>query len=267
MIKKRITINQWGITMASYPVALVSLGLSAPVLYRMFKTFSRVARRMGPQKRRVCLAPLSLPICPQSTIITFDIHGVLFTKDYKKIAALVWHNLWVFKILFYALNPFFIADLVKLIIKKGVTEEYIIGLGQKHRSFAQFVPLGIAIANAQKPIIKTVQLAHALKKKGYTLHILSNIGPTIYADLAQHYPTLFAPFDAVIVPLPENNYCGKPHQAFFDQYAQKYAGEKQILLIDDKPINMKKAARAGMGCICFVHPNALGHTLSRLAIL
>ena len=253
--------------MATYPVTLVSLGLCAPVLYRMFKTIARLARRMGPQKRRVCLAPLSQPLVPQTTIITFDIHGVLFTKDHRKIASLVWHNPQVLKIFFYALNPFFIADLAKLIVKKGVTEEYIIGLGQKHHSFTQFIPLGIAIANAQKPIAKTVALAHQLKKEGYTLHIMSNIGPTIYADLAKTYPDVFAPFDIVIVPLPENKYCGKPHQAFFDLYYKNHAGPKQILLIDDKPINIKKAVNAGIGGICFVHPNSLGHTLARLAIL
>jgi FMN phosphatase YigB (HAD superfamily) len=253
--------------MASYPIALVSLGISAPVIYRMFKTLTRVARRMGPQNRRVCLAPLTQPLCPKTTIITFDIHGVLFTKDYRTIASLIWHNPRVLKMFLYALNPLFIYDVLKLMYKKGVTEEYIIGLGQKHRSFAQFVPLGIAIANAQKPIAKTVALAHQLKKQGYTLHILSNIGPTIYADLAQKHPAVFAPFDAVIVPLPENNYCGKPHQEFFDVYAKTHAGEKQILLVDDKPINIKKAVYAGMGGICFVHPNSLRYTFVRLAIL
>ncbi|PKN03502.1 hypothetical protein CVU75_01925 [Candidatus Dependentiae bacterium HGW-Dependentiae-1] len=253
--------------MASYPMTIVSLGLTAPVLYRMLKTLTRAFRRIGPQKRLVCLSPLTMPIGPKTTIITFDIHGVLFTKDYRKIASLVWHNPWVLKMFFYALNPFFIADLLKLIIKKGVTEEYIIGLGQKHRSFAQFVPLGIAIANAQKPITQTVQIAHQLKRKGYTIHIMSNIGTTIYADLARSYPEVFQPFDSVIAPCAENNYCGKPHQAFFDQYYKDYSDPKQLLLIDDKPINIKKAVHAGMGGICFVHPNLLRRTLQRLAIL
>ncbi len=253
--------------MASYPVALVSLGLSAPVLYRMLKTLTRTARRMGPQRRHACLARLTQPIAPQTTIITFDIHGVLFTKDYREIATIIWHNPRLLTIFFYALNPFVVYDVLKLMVKKGVTEEYIIGLGAKHRSFAQFVPLGIAIANAQKPIAKTVALAHQLKKKGYTLHILSNIGPTIYADLAKKHPAVFASFDAVIVPLPENNYCGKPHQAFFDRYYKNYAGHKQILLIDDKPINIKKAVRAGMGGIYFTHPNSVRNTFSRLVIL
>ncbi len=253
--------------MASYPLTLVSLGLTAPVVYRMFKTLTRTLRRINPQKRSVFMSPLTMPVCPQTTIITFDIHGVLFTKDYRKIASLVWQNPWVIKILFYALNPFFILDILKLIIKKGVTEEYIIGLGKKHCSFEQFIPLGIAIANAQKPITQTVQLAHQLKQKGYTIHIMSNIGKTIYADLAYSYPEVFKPFDAVIAPCAENDYCGKPHQAFFDQYYKEYSNPKQLLLIDDKPINIKKAVRAGMGGICFVHPHALRRIFTRLEIL
>lgn len=253
--------------MASYPVTLVSLGLSAPVLYRTFKTIRRTIRRIAPHSHHVCFKPLTLTITPQTTIITFDIHGVLFTKDYKKIATLVWHNPWVLKLLFYALNPLFIYDVIRLMIKKGVTEEYIIGLGKKHRALAQFVPLGIQIANAQKPIEQTVHIAHQLKKKGYTIHIMSNIGTTIYADLEKQYPAVFQPFDTVVAPCAENNYCGKPHQAFFDSYHAQYAGPKQLILIDDKPINIKKAVQAGMGGICFVHSKILRHTLQRLKIL
>jgi FMN phosphatase YigB (HAD superfamily) len=233
----------------------------------MFKILTRTLRRIGPQKRQLFLAPLTMPLCPKTTIITFDIHGVLFTKDYKKIASIIWHNPRILTIFFYALNPLFIYDLLKLIVKKGVTEEYIIGLGQKHRSFAQFVPLGIRIANAQKPIRQTVKIAHQLKNKGYTLHILSNIGTTIYADLARSYPEIFQPFDAVIAPCAENNYCGKPHQAFFDQYYKEYSGPKQLLLIDDKPINIKKAVCAGIGGIYFIHPNSLRTNLHRLKVL
>lgn len=211
---------------------------------------------------------LQAPITPESTIIAFDIHGVLFKKDYKKIARIVLHNKkQVSTLLLYTLNPFFIFDVLKLLYKKAVTEEYIIGLSNKYSRLSKLIPLGIAVANAQKPIPQTINIAKKLKTLGYTLHIVSNIGKTIYDDLAAQHPAIFSNFDAIITPSTENNYQSKSHKAFFDSYFERYARKNQLFLIDDKARNIKTAAQSGIAGITFTQPKKLQKELAKLSAI
>ena len=233
----------------------------------MAKFYCRIKnwiRKLTPNKNHHT-RPLQNSLAPESTIIAFDIHGVLFKKDYKKIARLMWHNKKdLSPLLLYTFNPFFIYDIFKLRYKKAITEEYIIGLGTKYPRLTKLIPLGITLANAQKPISQTISIVKNLKKRGYVLHVFSNIGKTIYADLAKQFPEILNTFDALITTTAKNNYKNKSHKDFFYSYISQHTPKKQLILIDNTYSNIKQAHTLGIIGIRFTTPQALQKTLSRL---
>lgn len=181
-----------------------------------------------------------------AVIIAFDIHGVLFAKDYHRIAHLLWCNKWhLVPLAFYAFHPGFIKALIKLHAQRPVTQAYLLELSHKFKDLQKLIPLGIAIANAQKPLPKTIAIAHRLKNAGFTLHIVSNIGDVIYADLATKNQALFTLFDTVITPSQATAHKGKKHRSFFERYVQQFP-DKMIYLIDDNNKNLQRAAKTGI---------------------
>jgi len=211
---------------------------------------------------------MSLNILPHNTIITFDIHGVLFKPHFKKIASLVWCNKRALKVGFYFLNPKFTFQVIKLLYKQAVPEEYFMTLTSKYPSLLRYRPLAIAISNAQKPVPQIIELVQHLKARGYTLHIFSNIGEHIFADLAHTHAHIFTLFDKAHVPNRRTGYIGKKHPESFALYNQLYNSDKKnIVLIDDNKNNICRAAHVGITGIYFKNINQLYSALHRLKII
>jgi FMN phosphatase YigB (HAD superfamily) len=204
---------------------------------------------------------------PQNTIITFDIHGVLFNPDHRKIVRLAWRNKSAFLIGFYFFNPKFAYQVLSLKLKGAVPEEYFMRLTHAYPSLEKYKKLAIDISNAQIPQGEIVRMVQKLKNLGYTLHLFSNIGDTIAKDLSASYPEIFALFDQLHVPGAHNNYTGKRQPGGFALYQATCNPEKkQVILIDDNKQNMARAAQVGITGIYFKNTGQLLTELQRLQI-
>lgn len=185
-------------------------------------------------------------------IIAFDIHGVLFTSDYKKIFLLLLHNLGAFKLVIYCAHPRFIRDVLRLLKKGAVPEEYINTLTKSYPGLNPYKGLALEIANAQKPNLPLFTIIKTLQHQGHTLHIFSNIGGTIFSHLAEQYPELLHYFDKICVPTEQNNYVAKPSLDAFKHYLANYNPDnKTIVFIDNRQANITISQRCGMHGIHF----------------
>jgi FMN phosphatase YigB (HAD superfamily) len=207
-------------------------------------------------------------INPQNSIISFDIHGVIFNHDYKKILNLLLQTKGIYKIFFYLLNPIFTYDIFKLLKKRAVPEEYIQTLNKKHPYIAPYTHLTIAITNAQKPNLQVIQLIEQLKQCDYTLHIFSNIGPSLYENLAKEFPNIFKQFDTIHIPQEQNSFVTKPHPQAFKNYLQTCnIQQKQIIFIDNNRRNIDMALKHNMFGIHFKNCQKLSHLFVQLGIM
>ncbi len=205
---------------------------------------------------------------PSNTIIAFDIHEVLFQKDYKKIARLVMNNKRAFKLVLHMFHPRVIKTLWRLRTKESVVEEYIMRLAKESKHFREFIPLGIEVANAQKPIPHTIELVKQLHAAGYRLDIISNIGNIIYYDLAEKFPDIFALFSNIHVAQAQTNYLAKPHPQVYERYQERHNTDNcNIVFIDDKRKNLRAAAEFGMTGILFTNAHDLEDHLRRFSLL
>jgi len=211
---------------------------------------------------------MSPHITPQNTIITFDIHGVLFKPDRKKIAHLAWRNKKAFLIGFYFLNPKFAYQVLSLKLKRAVPEEYFMRLTHHYPSLERYKKLAIDISNAQTPQPEIIDIAQKLKNLGYTLHLFSNIGNAIAKELSASYPKIFGLFDQIHVPSDANNYTGKRQPGGFALYQTECNPmQKKIILIDDNKQNMTRAAQANMIGIYFKNSQQLRSDLEQLKMI
>jgi len=207
-------------------------------------------------------------ITPQNTIIEFDLHNVIVNYDNIKIIKTFFKSKGKLKLILIMLNPFVWWSILKLAYNNGIAEQYIVGLGKKHKNLAPYVPLGIEIANCQKTNPHMVKLLDELREKGYRLHLFSNIGTKIFASLKKQKPDLVQYFDKIILPSQENGYLRKPHaNAFINYLEQNKDTNKQILFIDDKIKNAKNASKNGIIGILFKSESQLRELFVELGIL
>jgi len=208
------------------------------------------------------------PISPDNTTIAFDLHDVIVNYDYKQIAKHILKAENKFSLFIHILNPFFWWDLIKLFANNCVAEQYLLTIGNKYKKLQPHIPLGIKIANSQKPQPKMVRLLIDLAKQGYELHLFSNIGAKIFQDLKQKMPGLFDYFDGFTIPSPKNGYTRKPNQNAFDNFLSKHKHiKKQIIFIDDKKKNIKKGQKNGIIAIRFRNPDQIIRELKDIGVL
>lgn len=204
---------------------------------------------------------------PRTTVFAFDLHGVIFTRDYSQMFKILWKTPHKFKLLWALCSPSLWLDTIKLMYNKGVAEQFIIGLADKHTRLQPFVPLGITIANTQKPVIPVLRLLWKLKAKGYQLHVFSNIGSIVLADLQPRHPEVFALISSITVPSQENGYTRKPsEQSFQNFFANSKASAENIIFIDDSRSNTRAAQQYGIRGIYFKSPEQLSRDLLALGI-
>lgn len=210
----------------------------------------------------------NLQISPANTIITFDIHGVLFAPDSKKIKQLIKTNKSILKVLVYLLWPPFILDILKLVHQKVVPEEIIKYLCSRYKGIAPYQKYAIGLANAQKPIPHMSTIVSELKNKGYQLHVFSNIGSEIFKELSAEHKEFFAQFDTIYIPHEANHFIGKPrHQAFHDYLKRCNPLNQQIIFIDNRWRNIKAAHACQIFGIHFKSAKQLLKQLEQLAII
>jgi len=210
----------------------------------------------------------SVKLDPKKTIIAVDLHGVLFTHNYKKMLKTFWHSKKKLKLFFATLSPALWLDFFKLLKKNAVAEEYIVRLADTHKRLRPFVPLGIEIANTQKPSQPVIDMLKKLKKNGCTLQLFSNIGDTIFADLLGKHPDIFTLFENFTIAAQENNYRRKPHVQAFEDFLKTHNQEnKTVILIDDKRKNIRGAQQNGLIGIFFESAQQVENELKSLGIL
>lgn len=208
-----------------------------------------------------------LLLTPDNTIITFDIHGVIFKTDIKLLLKIFWQHPKKYRIIVTFMHPGILLTIARMRYKKSVMEKYLVLLPKKYPQLKQYVPLFLQLFNAQKPHQPTLDLIKTLQQRNYTLHILSNIGEQTFADLQKKYPEIFAPFSYVKVPSPDNGFIGKPNPHMFHEYLHDdITNDKHIIFIDDKPKNIAVAQKIGINSIFFNTAAQVHEHLKKLGI-
>ena len=204
----------------------------------------------------------------QKAIIAVDLHGVLFVARHKNMFRTFFKSKEKLKLFFALCSPFLWADVLKLMKKKAVAEEYLVGLAEKHHRLKKFVPLGIEIANQQDPNQEVIEVLKELKKNGCTLHLFSNIGGIIFEDLRKKYPVPMTLFESFSLASRENGYARKPHEKAFTTFLKTHNPHNlPVILIDDKKKNIRGAQKHGITTIFFTSPKQLRTELVKLNLI
>ncbi len=204
---------------------------------------------------------------PENTIIVFDIHGVLFTPNYREIVKIVWASPYKYRCLQYMMYPSTWIDYAQLKRDQVIFERFMAHFLEKYPALQPCMSLIIAVVNAQKPIAGTIALVERLHQMGYTLHIISNIGEPIGKDLQGKFVHVFRYFKAFKTPTAKNKYKTKSQAVFFREYVQEHNRTgKHVLFIDDNVINLETARMSDIEGLYFSRPEQLKKDLGILGI-
>lgn len=221
------------------------------------------------RKKNAYLVDLIDVVTPQTTIIAFDLHNVVFKKQTRKIVMqgirLLRQGTWRYT---FSLRLWY--RLYKLRSQSNVAEEIFQKIVHEYPGLARFRGDFIRLTNAQRPIPSVMAMIKELKIKGYSLYILSNIGGDTFDELSEIYPELGEYFNGAFIATAENNYLQKPHPEFYESFKRKIINDghhgKQILFIDDLKKNLSAASRCNIAGIHFTSPKKLHRTFTRLGI-
>jgi len=184
---------------------------------------------------------------PRNGIIAFDLHGVLFKADFWRIIRLFWKTPHKRIIIEHGLNPRVMQDFWCVARRGLVLEQFFSYAATKYPRLIPVIPLLKEVSNAHRPQKAIIELVGELKAKGYTLHILSNIGKEMFTDLYTQFPHAFQDFDAIRLATPTDNYLCKPNPALYHSYLKEFnPHNKLVVLIDDRRKNVRGAQDAGM---------------------
>lgn len=201
---------------------------------------------------------------PKTHIFLWDLHDVILEKSlwswfmncmrFNRKKEIIRHlNKKTIKIAFL-----FFLERFKLIKKQMVSEELI--KAAQATSNDALVELIMIVCSSYSPIKKTVTLIQELSDLGYTHHLGSNIGKTVYDDCTKKFPTIFNRFESFTIPFEseQSKMIKKPHPDFFNAHIDKHNLQpEQIIFIDDKLANVKAAQSVGMHAIHFKNAKQL----------
>jgi FMN phosphatase YigB (HAD superfamily) len=205
---------------------------------------------------------------PANTIIIFDLHGVLFKANVFDMIKVVAFSPCAWRVFISLINPLFLYDIIKMYYHNYITEYIMITICKKYTYLQPCLSLFLRVYNLQIPNWQAIEIVQDLKARGYTLHLLSNIGENLYADLESQYPNIFQLFDATCIGSKENRYIGKPDPLVFYNYIVNYPGrDKMRLLIDDRARNIAFARAFNIAGIHFKSASGLRKWLTRHGIL
>jgi hypothetical protein len=259
MLRPTITFSAWALSASKlgsmHPITIASLVMPW-FLYEAYIAIISADDRMLDA------------VEPSNTIIIFDLHGVLFKANVFDMIKVVAFSPCSWRIFTSLINPFFIYDVVKLRYHNYIPEYIIITICKKYTYLQPCLPLLLRVANLQIPKWRAIEIVEELKSRGYTLHLLSNIGEHLYADLESQYPDVFKLFDVICIGSKANHYIGKPDPLVFYNYIVTYPGrDKMRLLIDDRPRNIAFARAFNIAGIHFKSTSGLRKWLERHGIL
>lgn len=201
-----------------------------------------------------------------NTVITFDLHEVIFTFDYKKIAKILWnakHKWTIFATIFRL--PL-VWKLMKMVWQDATDEEFY-ELFEQQRPI--LLPLIIEMTNSQKVIPGMDTVIEELAERGHTLHIFSNIGPRRFKQLSIDFPQIMRHFKkAKIVQPGQKPSIKKPDIQFFREYLTDYIKpDQKVIFIDDNKKNIEVARSLGMTAIPFTSAKKLYTQLKKHGVL
>lgn len=222
------------------------------------------------RKKHDYLASLTGAVTPETTIIAFDLHNVVFKKQTRKIVMqglrLLPKGTWR-----YTLSPRLWYRFYKLRAQSAVAEDIFHKIAQHYPGLERFRGDFIRMTNHQRPIVAVMEMIAHLKAQGFNLYILSNIGRDTFEELREIYPELQEYFDGAFTARAENNYRHKPHLDFYEEFKryleQEGHQDKQILFIDDLKKNLAAAAQCNIAGVHFTSPKRLARTFKKLDIL
>jgi len=201
---------------------------------------------------------------PGNTLFVFDIHGVIFKISFFKMLSKIYKIPKKHRLLFLAIRPDFWYHAIKIYRKKRASEESLVKLSKKFPVLKQYKKEAIEIFNSQKLVPSTLRLIQDLRKHGYPLHILSNIGEETFAALKEKYPHVFKHFSQKHITKASNGYISKPEKKSFANHINtKY---KHVVFIDDSKRNIKAANNLGLKAIRYKGKRSLAKVIKFLKI-
>ncbi len=207
-----------------------------------------------------------MPLSPENTMVIFDLHGVVFSHQYSQMILTFLRSPLKWRLLRALFNPCLLWDIVKLLYRRPVPESFFMHLAHDYKDIHDILPLLISIANLQTPNEGTIQIIKDLKRQGYTLAVLSNIGQRIFNDLEPQHHDLFHMFDYIIVSTPETRYISKPNPKIYERFLNETDRNKTMILIDDKEKNVCGGLKFGIIGITFKGAKQLKERLMQLNV-
>jgi len=211
---------------------------------------------------------------PETTILLWDLHEVLFEKSRLQW---VWLCLkfnrrreLLFNLDRHILRILFSFILERLCLaKKELVSEELLNAARAANNHA-LVELVTTVSSAYTPIKPTVELLKELSALGYTHHIGSNIGKTVFEHCQGKFNHVFSEFTQATIPFyaAEKNIIKKPNPHFFVTHLEKNnLHAKNIIFIDDKKMNIDAAQSVGIHAIQFKNAEQLKKDLTGIGLL
>ncbi len=211
---------------------------------------------------------------PDTHIFLWDLHDVILEKSlwsWLMVCLRFKHKTELIKKLdkkTLGIAFTFLLERLKLTKKQMVSEELIKAAHEANNH--AFVDLTMQACSSYKPIKKTVAIMQELSELGYTHHLGSNIGKTVFDDCEDKFPTVFNLFKEVTIPFEREDLTivKKPHADYFNTHiTQHKLRPDQIIFIDDKLANVEAARAVGMYAIHFKNAKQLRKELVAHKIL
>lgn len=214
---------------------------------------------------------LTHPVNPETTVFAFDLHDVLFSKNYRTVSLNVVKTLRR-GMFWYVLNPFFIFRAFSIALKDFIWEDIFYKLSSYYQGFDKFKEDFFDISNSCcEPIVPMIEVLKDLKASGYKLFLLSNIGNESYDNFKPRFTEIMSLFDGQYLPSKENDYHHKPnlkyYQSFIEYLNKQGLKDKQIIFIDDLSKNLEGAFKVGISGIHCVNSDFVIETLKYLSVL
>lgn len=203
----------------------------------------------------------------KDTIFVFDLHGVVFKLDSIKVIKEAFCLPNKLKFLWVAMHFKTMANVIYSLYQGTVVEKIVLNFDKQFPNL-EFISNGLRILNSQAPINESVEIIKDLKKAGYKVYVLSNIGEHSLEILKNKFPEIFNNFDGIMGTVKNDDYIQKPDIKAFEKFITKFDQKKcNIIFIDDQIKNILSARNYGISSILFTTAYNLRKKLNSLKVL
>lgn len=204
------------------------------------------------------------PCSPETTVIVFDLNGVVVQPDMQAMISALYHNPHKKHILTHLVPT--AIHLAYASWHANNSFEDVIRECKKYNPIIADLLRTLSIC--QKPITGTIEIIKSLHAQGYELAIASNMGKETLHALQEKYPHIFKYFSFIVtcntIDASESR-IKKPDTKFFELFQKNYNPDKKsIIFIDDNRKNVQAAQKNGMHALVFKNAKALRKQLQRL---